>query len=104
MAQDVLTQEHTPSLFERLSIIQIVLGLALLLGGGVVGILIVQGNTTQRLSTLETQNEKQDKGLEDIRKEMLSRSDLDALLRELGLIRDDVKEIRAEQLRQAREK
>lgn len=108
MSQVLQTQPRTASFVERLNIVNIIITIVLALGGGAVSVLIMQATTTTRLAAVEkdVSDNKLDstKQLEDIRSKMITRSDFDFLLRALSDIRDDVKEIRAEQLRQARER
>jgi hypothetical protein len=102
------TNKRKPSLLDQLSIVQIICALVLSIGGGAVSVWVTQASTTTKLAGIEKQVDDNrtdgNKQLDDIRSRMITRSDFESLLRSLTEIREDVKDIRAEVLRQAREK
>lgn len=108
MSPVVETNVVKPSLLDRLNIVNIILALVLSIGGGAASVWWTQANTTTRLTSIETlmrdRKADRDKEVDNIRAQMVTRSDFEALLRALSDIREDIKEIRAEQLRQARER
>ena len=108
MSPVIETATARPSLLDRLSIVSMIVTLTMAIVGGALGVWITQATTTTRLSSVEKQVEEDKaervKQVDDLRNKMLTRGDLDALLRALADIREDVKDIRAELLRQARER
>jgi len=109
------TTKRQPSLLDRFNIVHITITILMAVGGVVAGVWWTQGNTVTRLTSVEKQVEENKaervRQIEDINGRMITRSEIQFLLRELSATREDVKEtrdevraVRNEQLRQAREK